>query len=120
MESLVLLAIQLLFGLLILACVLYFLSVLIYLPLTNQAAFIPTFLWCLEHILAEAPIEAGARFVGLGAGDGRVLTAVERIYGLEAVGFKCNPVVYTVCRLHLWVKGSQARLILGSFHKADL
>ena len=120
MASLVVGAIQLLFGLLILAGVLYFLSVLIYLPITNQAAFIPTFLWCLEHILAEAPIEAGARFVDLGAGDGRVLTAVERIYGLEAVGFECNPVAYAVSWVNLWLKGSHARLILGNFHKADL
>lgn len=120
MELLVVVAIKWLFILLIVGCALYFLSVLAYIPLTGESAFIPTYRWCVKHILTEAPIEAGARFVDLGAGDGRVLVAAERLCGAEAVGYEFNPVAYVVCRIALWLNGSRARLVFGNFHHADL
>jgi hypothetical protein len=116
----VIVAVEIIFGLLIVAGALYFLSVLVYLPLTGQSAFIPTYRWCVGHILNEAPIEKGARLVDLGAGDGRVLLAAERLYGVEAVGYEFNPVAYAVCRVNLLLFGSRARLVFSDFHKADL
>lgn len=113
-------AVEVFFGLLIGAVALYFFSVLVYLPLTGQSAFIPTYRSCVDHILREAPIEPGVRFADLGAGDGRVLVAAERLYGVDAVGYEFNPVAYAVCRLHLWLFGSRARLVFANFHKVDL
>ncbi len=120
MSPVLVVAAEVFFGLLAVACALYFISVLVYLPLTGQSAFIPTYRWCVEHILTEAPIERGARFVDLGAGDGRVLVAAERLHDVEAVGYEFNPVAYAVCRVNLWFLGSRARLKYGDFHNADL
>lgn len=111
---------EIVFGLLIVAGALYFISVMVYLPLTGQSAFIPTFRTCLEHILREAPIEPGARFCDLGAGDGRVLVFAEKLYGVDAVGYEFNPVAYAASWIHLRFSGCRARLIYADFHKADL
>jgi hypothetical protein len=113
-------AAEVFFGLLIGACALYFVSIMIYLPITGQSAFIPTYRWCVDHILKEAPIEGWERFVDLGAGDCRVLVAVERMYGIRAEGFEINPFAYAVGRVHLWLRRSRAKLIFANFHKADL
>lgn len=120
MPSAIVLGFELLFGFLALVGALYFISVVVYLPLTGQGSFIPTFRSCVEHILKEAPIHEGARFADLGVGDGRVLVTAERLYGVEATGFECNPVAYVVSRVHLWLAGSRARLVFGDFYKADL
>lgn len=111
---------KIVFGLLVAAGALYFISVVVYLPLTGQSAFIPTYRFCVDHILREAPIGRGIRFADLGAGDGRVLVAAEKLYGVEAIGYEFNPVAYAVCRFHLWLAGSRARLLFADFHKADL
>lgn len=119
MPPAVVIAVEIVFGLLIVAGALYFISVMVYLPLTGQGAFIPTFRSCVEHILREAPVESGAKFADLGAGDGRVLVSAERLYRVEAVGYECNPVAYVVSWAHLRLAGSRARLVFRDFYKAD-
>ena len=68
------------------------------LPVTRGALFVSTASLRIETFLDALPMEQGELFVDLGCGDGRVLRAAHRRYGVKALGFEA--VSYTHLRAH--------------------
>ncbi len=66
---------------------------------TRGALFVPTHRVRVDAALDAVPMGPGERFVDLGCGDGRVLRAVRRRYGVEAVGIDVNLLACLAARL---------------------
>jgi SAM-dependent methyltransferase len=89
------------------------------LPITRGALFVTTSSVRIQTFLDAVPMEAHERFIDLGCGDGRVLRAVHRRYGVTCEGYEVNPFAYLTARaLSLGIRN--VRIQLGSFWKSDL
>jgi hypothetical protein len=66
---------------------------------TRGALFVGTASQRIRACLGAVPMESGQTFVDLGCGDGRVLRAVRKCYGANAVGYEVNPLAYVTARL---------------------
>jgi SAM-dependent methyltransferase len=69
------------------------------LPVTHGALFVCTSSVRVRSFLDAVPMEPGELLVDLGCGDGRVLRAARKRYGVRALGFEMNPLAYLVARL---------------------
>ena len=61
-------------------------ATLVVLPLTGESIFRFTDRALVDEILALVPMRPGQRFYDLGCGEGRVLIAARRKYGVHAIG----------------------------------
>jgi len=89
------------------------------LPVTRGALFVSTATPRVEAILDAVPMKPGDRLYDLGCGDGRVLRAAVRRYGVSATGFEVNPTAYLTART-LSLGNKRVRICYGNFWKADL
>ena len=95
-------------------------ALLIVLPVTGESIFRFTDRLLVEEILALVPMQPGQRFYDLGCGDGRMLIAARRKYGVHAVGYEVNPFAYLHARLNIWWHGSGGEVRFRNFMQADL
>ena len=80
------------------------------LPITQGAVFTSTASVRIKSFLDAVPMNDAELLVDLGCGDGRVLRAAQRRYGVKALGFEVNALAYCVARiLSLPMKGVQIR-----------
>ena len=56
------------------------------LPITQGALFVPTSSIRIEAFLDSVPMSSQDLFLDLGCGDGRVIRAAQRRYGVKALG----------------------------------
>jgi SAM-dependent methyltransferase len=69
------------------------------LPFTQGALFTSTAGVRIASFLDAVPMSDGELLVDLGCGDGRVLRAARRRYGVSALGFEVNALAYCAARL---------------------
>jgi len=80
------------------------------LPMTQGAVFTSTAGVRIKSFLDAVPMNGTELLVDLGCGDGRVLRAAQRRYGVRALGFEVNALAYCVARiLSFPMKGVQIR-----------
>jgi len=80
------------------------------LPITQGAVFTSTAAVRIKSFLDAVPMNDTELLVDLGCGDGRVLRAAQRRYGVRASGFEVNALAYCVARiLSFPMKGIQIR-----------
>jgi SAM-dependent methyltransferase len=78
------------FGALFLLKMLYLVSTGLTMPITQGALFVPTHRHRIQAVADALPMTPGQVFVDLGCGDGRVLRAMSRRYGVFAQGVDIN------------------------------
>ena len=80
------------------------------LHITRGALFIPTPSVRVNTFLDAVPMSSQNLLVDLGCGDGRVLRAARKRYGVRTLGFEINPFAYFTAKLrNLGVKGIKIR-----------
>jgi SAM-dependent methyltransferase len=80
------------------------------LPLTQGALFTSTASVRIKSFLDAVPMNDKELLVDLGCGDGRVLRAARRRYGVKALGFEVNALAFCMARvLSFRTKGVQVR-----------
>ena len=89
------------------------------LPVTRGALFVSTASVRIKTFLNVVPMETGELLVDIGCGDGRVLRAAHRRYGVKAVGFEVNPLAYLTARV-LSLRTPGVRIQWGNFWFEDL
>ena len=88
-------------------------------PITQGAMFVPTANIRVRTFLDAVPMSADDLLVDIGCGDGRVLRAARRRYGVRALGFEVNFLAYLIARVRsLGIEGIRVRW--GNFWKIDL
>ncbi len=89
---------------------LYVLATAGVLPMTQGALFTSTASVRIEAFLDAVPMNPNEVLVDLGCGDGRVLRASRRRYGVRALGFEVNALAYCMARvLSLGTRGIQVK-----------
>lgn len=79
--------------------VLYVLATAGALRITQGAVFTPTASVRIEAFLDAVPMRCEELLIDLGCGDGRVLRAARRRYGVRALGFEVNALAYCTARI---------------------
>ncbi len=98
-------------GILIVCKFLFAFSLLSVFSITQGAMFHPSAHVRVRTFLDHVPMKAGDLLVDIGCGDGRVLHAAKRRYGVRALGFEVNPLAYALARLRtIGVEGIEVRL----------
>ena len=95
-------------------------ATLVVLPLTGESIFRFTDRVLVDEILALVPMRPGQRFYDLGCGEGRVLIAARRKYGVHAIGYEVNVCAYLYARLNIWWHGGGAEVRFQNFMHVDL
>ncbi|MFQ5804718.1 MAG: SAM-dependent methyltransferase [Candidatus Methylomirabilales bacterium] len=102
------------------AVLFYVAATVLVLPLTGESIFRFTDRLLVEEILALVPMRPGQRFYDLGCGDGRMLIAARRKYGVTARGYEVNPCAYLYAWLNIRWHGGGAEVRFRNFMQADL
>jgi SAM-dependent methyltransferase len=77
---------------------------------TEGALFVPTAPVRISSSLDAVPMGPRELFVDLGCGDGRVLKAARKRFGVRALGFEVNPLIYLLAKARtLWDGGIRIR-----------
>jgi SAM-dependent methyltransferase len=98
-------------GILIVCKFLFAFSLVSVFPITQGAMFHPSARIRVKTFLDHVPMKAGELLVDIGCGDGRVLRAAKRRYGVRALGFEVNLLAYILARIRtLGVQGIEVRL----------
>ena len=89
------------------------------LRVTRGALYVSTSPVRIETFLEAIPLRPDELLLDLGCGDGRVLRAAHRRYGVKALGFEVNPLAYSIaCLLSMGIHGIKVRW--GNFWSRDL
>ena len=99
--------------------IIYILSVVLVLPITQGALFVSTSRKKIAAIIDAVPMKADQRLVDLGCGDGRVLREAQRRYGVRTIGYEINPLAYLKARLFSF-GCSNIKIKRQNFWDADL
>ncbi len=70
------------------------LSVVAVAPVTRGAMFHPSARIRVKTALRNLPLKEGQYVVDLGCGDGRVIRAAEKLYGVRCRGYEINPLAF--------------------------
>ncbi len=89
------------------------------LPVTRGALFVSTSASRIASALDGVPMRPGDQMYDLGCGEGRVLRAAAKRYGVCAVGYEVNPIAYLAARA-LSVGRRDVRIHFGNFWDKDL
>jgi SAM-dependent methyltransferase len=98
---------------------LYVLAIILTHKITQGAMFVPSAGIRVNTFLDAVPMNDKSLLVDIGCGDGRVLRAARRRYGVMALGFEVNPLAYFIARIrNLGIKGIQVSR--KNFWKVDI
>lgn len=103
--------------------VLMFVAYLVSLLLIFFSPFYSTPKKILKELVKEFRVRKGMKFADLGCGDGRVIFAVNKMYGCPCVGYEISPVVLMIVKLRKLLQAPFNRDIQireESFFRADL
>ena len=79
--------------------ILYALSIVLVLPITQGALYVSTSRAKIAAFTNAVPMKTDQVLVDLGCGDGRVLREAKKRYGVRAIGYEINPLAYLKARL---------------------
>ncbi|MEN6320364.1 MAG: class I SAM-dependent methyltransferase [Syntrophaceae bacterium] len=80
-------------------------------PITQGAMFHPSARIRVRTFLDYVPMKANELLVDIGCGDGRVLRAAARRYGVRALGFEVNPLAYMLAKIRtVTLEGVKVRM----------
>lgn len=98
---------------------LFVFSILVSLPFTGGAMFHPSAGVRVKTFLDRTPMKKCELLVDVGCGDGRVLLAAHRRYGVRAMGYEVNFLAYILSKIRTaGVRGVEVRF--KDFWKEDL
>lgn len=99
--------------------ILHALAIVVVHPITQGAMYTSTGRVKIRKALDAVAMKPGELLVDIGCGDGRVLRAARKRYGVSCLGFEINPIAFTKARLlSMGRKGVEIRC--RNFWKADL
>ena len=98
---------------------LYVLNTALVLPATQGALYVSTSMARIRAVFDAVPMASDQLLVDLGCGDGRVLRAASRRFGVRAVGYEINPMAYLRARLRCLGR-TGVRVVRRNFWSADL
>jgi len=99
--------------------ILHALAIVVVHPITQGAMYTSTARVKIRTALDAVSMKPGELLVDIGCGDGRVLRAARKRYGVKGLGFEINPIAYMKARLlTMGRKGLEVRC--RNFWKADL
>ena len=104
----------------LIAVILYVISLVLVLPVTGESIFRFTDRALVDEILTLVPMRPGQRFYDLGCGEGRMLIAAGKKYGVDAIGYEINVFAYLYAWISNWWHGAGATIRYGNFMHADL
>jgi SAM-dependent methyltransferase len=78
---------------------LHALAIVVVHPVTQGAMFTSTARVKIRKALDSVPMKPGELFVDIGCGDGRVLRAARKRYGVICRGFEVNPIAFIKAKL---------------------
>lgn len=99
--------------------IIYVLSIVLVLPITQGALYVPTSRKKIAAFIDAVPMKSGQRLVDLGCGDGRVLRGARRRYGVRTIGYEINPLAYLKARFFSF-GCSNIKIKHQDFWEADL
>ncbi len=99
----------------------YALGTVLVLRRTGGALFVSTSRAKIRALLeALGPLSPETSFVDLGCGDGRLLRAMYRRFGILGVGYEINPWAYVLARFKNFLAGVPAEIRREDFFAANL
>jgi SAM-dependent methyltransferase len=99
--------------------ILHALAIVVVHPITQGAMYTSTGRVKISKALDAVTMKPGELLVDIGCGDGRVLRAARKRYGVSCLGFEINPIAFTKAKLlTMGRKGLEVRC--RNFWKADL
>ena len=99
--------------------ILHALAIVVVHPITQGAMYTSTGRVKIRKALDAVTMKRGELLVDIGCGDGRVLRAARKRYGVSCLGFEINPIAFAKARLlSMGKKGLEIRC--RNFWKADL
>ncbi|HSD95066.1 MAG TPA: class I SAM-dependent methyltransferase [Syntrophales bacterium] len=99
--------------------ILHALAIVVVHPITQGAMYTSTGRVKIRKALDAVTMKPGELLVDIGCGDGRVLRAARKRYGVRCLGFEINPIAFTKAKLlTMGRKGLEVRC--RNFWKADL
>ena len=99
--------------------IIYALSIVLVLPITQGALYVSTSRVKIAAFIDAVPMKAGQMLVDLGCGDGRVLREARKRYGVRTIGYEINPIAYLKARLFS-IGRSKIKIKRQNFWDADL
>ena len=99
--------------------IIYALSIVLVLPVTQGALYVSTSRAKISAFINAVPMTAGQMLVDLGCGDGRVLREAQKRYGVRTVGYEINPLAYLKARLFSF-GSNKIKIRRQNFWEADL
>ena len=99
--------------------IIYVLSIVLVLPITQGALYVSTSRVKIAAFIDAVPMKAGQMLVDLGCGDGRVLREARKRYGVRTIGYEINPIAYLKARLFS-LGFSKIKIERQNFWEADL
>ncbi len=97
-------------------------TVSVMLPEVKGAPWVPTSSKIVNKVLAIAELKPGEVLYDLGSGDGRIVIAAARDFGVRAVGIEIDPfrVFYSRLRISLLHLQDKARIVRANFFDIQL
>ncbi len=91
-------------------------------PGDRDVVYVPTPMPVVDEMLAVAKIHPGDVVYDLGSGDGRVLIAAAKKFGVKAVGIEIDPDLVREARENVWREGVEAlvNVVRADIFKTDL
>jgi SAM-dependent methyltransferase len=99
--------------------IIYVLSIVLVLPITQGALYVSTSRIKIAAFIDAVPMQADQMLVDLGCGDGRVLREARKRYGIQTIGYEINPLAYLKARLFS-IGRSKIKIKRQNFWEADL
>ena len=99
--------------------ILHALAIVVVHPITQGAMYTSTGRVKISKALDAVTMKPGELLVDIGCGDGRVLRAARKRYGVRCLGFEINPIAFTKAKL-LTMGRKDMEVRCRNFWKADL
>src|SRR3989338_4823627 len=82
--------------------------------------FVPTPRPVLQKIVENIRVKRRQKIIDLGAGDGRVLIALEKEFRTPGVGYELSLLPWLLAQWHLWRGKYKSQVHLQNFFKVDI
>jgi hypothetical protein len=86
----------------------------------HHSPYVPTKDDVASKILSHLKLKKGAKFIDLGAGDGRVVKIARDTFKLNAIGFEVNPMLQIYSKLRYGITLSGTNLFKAPISNADI
>jgi len=110
--------------LLILTALLAFLLAIYFIFLIDliriRVPFVPSSRKAIKKIVDLIPVDKDKIIYDLGCGDGRVLIAYTKKYGVRGIGYELGWLAYSLARFNVWLTKTPIKIYKQNFYKVNL